>query len=202
MTSSRHLTLMVAISSTIAVAGGLIVFNEARRNAEIDAASSARSEARIGAPFTLVDHRGQTRTDRDFRGRRMLILFSSLADEDRTRAALQVVSAALGDLGGARATIAPILVTTDPERDTPERLAPLIGGLDGGWTGLTGPARDVHALARAFHVALPAEAEWRKGAPPSAGTVAHLMDEHGRFISHRVVATDVQAITHWLRQTH
>lgn len=202
MSFSRRSILLAAMTATIAVAGSLVIINEARRHDQIGASSSPQSEVRIGAPFTLVDHLGRTTTDRDFRGRRMLLLFSSLADEDRTRAALQVISAALGELGAERVRIAPILVTTDPDQDTPERLAAAISGLDGGWTGLTGSARDVHELARAFHVALPAEAQLRKGAPPSAGAIAYLMDERGQFISHRIVASNVQAIIDWLRQTH
>lgn len=202
MAFSRRFILLAAMIATIAVAGGLVMLNEARRHADVNASSTPQSEARIGAPFTLIDHHGQTRTDQDFRGRRMLILFSSLAEEDRTRAGLQVISAALGQLGADGRRIAPILVTTDPDRDTPERLAAAISGLEGGWTGLTGSTGDIHDLARAYHVALTSEAQPRKGAPPSAGMVAHLMDEGGRFISHRVVATNVQAIADWLRQTH
>ena len=76
--------------------------------------------ALIGGPFTLVDQNGKTVTDRDFRGKYMLIFFGFTHCPDICPAELQVMSAALDALGSKADEVVPVFVTLDPERDTPE----------------------------------------------------------------------------------
>jgi cytochrome oxidase Cu insertion factor (SCO1/SenC/PrrC family) len=54
--------------------------------------------ASIGGPFALVDHRGQPKTDEDFRGTHMLIYFGYTFCPDVCPTALQVMTQAMDKL--------------------------------------------------------------------------------------------------------
>ena len=81
---------------------------------------------KIGWPFSLADHDGNSVTDGDFRGRFMLIYFGYTYCPDICPTNLQVMSTALSALGAkdpkAAARVTPVFVTIDPERDTSELL--------------------------------------------------------------------------------
>src|SRR5258706_6087346 len=80
-------------------------------------------KALVGGPFTLTDQTGRRVTEQDFRGRFMLIYFGFTYCPDVCPSALQLMSAALDELGSKGDRIQPLLITVDPERDSPELLA-------------------------------------------------------------------------------
>ncbi|MGI9386836.1 MAG: SCO family protein, partial [Methyloligellaceae bacterium] len=80
-------------------------------------------KALVGGPFTLTDHRGKRVTDRDFRGRFMLVYFGYTYCPDVCPADLQILSTALESIGTNADHFAPIFITIDPERDTKEQLS-------------------------------------------------------------------------------
>jgi protein SCO1/2 len=89
----------------------------------------------IGGPFTLVDQNGNTVTDRDFRGRYMLIFFGFTHCPDICPAELQVMSAALDALGPKADEVVPIFVTLDPGRDTPEAVGAYVKNFGKNFSG-------------------------------------------------------------------
>ncbi|MGY6628740.1 MAG: SCO family protein [Oceanicaulis sp.] len=144
-------------------------------------------EAQIGGPFTLINHHGETVTEADFAGRPMLIYFGFTYCPDVCPASLQVMGAALEQLSeDARAEFQPILVSVDPERDTPELLAQYITApaFPENLTGLTGTLDQVRNAARAYRVFF---ARVEDDGVSSDYTVDHssiiyLMDREGRFV--------------------
>ena len=80
-------------------------------------------QALVGGPFTLTDHTGKRVTDRDFRGKFLLVFFGFTNCPDVCPTALQVMAAALDKLGPKAERIVPVLDQVDPERDTPAQLA-------------------------------------------------------------------------------
>jgi protein SCO1/2 len=127
----------------------------------------------LGGPFELVDHTGRTVTDRDYRGRFMLIFFGFTHCPDICPTELQVVAEVLEKLGPRANRVAPLFVTIDPERDTPGVLADYVALFDPRLIGLTGSEAQVAAAARAFRV------YYAKATPPGAST--YLMD-HSSFL--------------------
>jgi len=112
-------------------------------------------QADIGGPFTLVNQDGETVTDADFRGKAMLIYFGFTYCPDICPASLQVMDAALDRLPeDQRSAFQPILISVDPERDTPESLAEYVASdaFPDGLVGLTGSPEQVRAAARAYRV--------------------------------------------------
>ena len=125
-------------------------------------------------------------TDADFRGRTMLVVFGFTFCPDVCPSALQVISAALDKLGPKAERFVPILITVDPERDTPERLKRYVQSFHPRLVGLTGtPARDRQPCSRptACYVRKVQRSEVDRrlhdGSP-----VAHLRHGPGRALSH------------------
>jgi protein SCO1/2 len=112
----------------------------------------ASGEARVGGPFTLVNERGETVTEADFRGRYMLIYFGFTFCPDVCPTELQVMASAVEALGPEAEKVTPVFITIDPERDTPEVMARYVTLFHPRLTGLTGTPEQVAATAKAWHV--------------------------------------------------
>jgi protein SCO1/2 len=67
-----------------------------------------------------------------------------------------------------------VFVTTDPERDTPERIREWLDQFDPGFVGLTGTPTDLANLQRAFRLA-PAVREERDDSEYQVSHAAHIM---------------------------
>lgn len=115
------------------------------------AAGSAAGSA-SGGPFSLVDHFGKPVTDKDFRGRFMLVFFGYTFCPDVCPTELKVISDAMDILGEAGRKVQPLFVTVDHERDTPDVLADYVKSFHPSLIGLTGSAKQIEAAAGVFKV--------------------------------------------------
>ncbi len=109
-------------------------------------------ESLFGGPFSLVDHKGAVRSDRDFRGRFMLIYFGYTSCPSICPANLQHMASALDALGDKATAIVPIFVSIDPGRDRPEILQDYVDHFGERFVGLTGSEAQVRAAAKAYRV--------------------------------------------------
>ena len=71
----------------------------------------------VGGPFTLTDHNGNRVTERSYPGKYLLIFFGYTYCPDVCPSELQVMSAALDQLGADAGRIQPLFVSIDPARD-------------------------------------------------------------------------------------
>jgi len=142
-------------------------------------------KALVGGPFSLVDHTGKPVTDRDFRGRYLLVFFGFTHCPDVCPAALQTVTAALGMLGAKANRVTPIFITLDPERDTPEKLSEYVKSFDARVVGLTGSLDQVHAVAKAYRVVFKKSESARGGNDYTLDhtSIIYLMDPNGEFVA-------------------
>jgi len=106
----------------------------------------------LGGPFSLMDHTGRAVTEADFAGRFMLVYFGFTYCPDVCPTELGTIAAALDALEGQGERVTPVLITIDPERDTPEALADYVSRFHPRMVGLTGTAQQVAAVARAYRV--------------------------------------------------
>ncbi len=106
----------------------------------------------VGGPFSLIDETGKHVTDKDFRGKYMLVFFGYTNCPDICPAGLQVMSSALDKLGKRADDIVPVFITLDPAQDTPERLATYVKAFSPRLVGLTGSEADIAATAKAYRV--------------------------------------------------
>ena len=146
----------------------------------------------IGGPFHLVDDKGHTVTDADYRGRWMLVFFGYTNCPDECPLTLQKMAAALGKLGPLADKVAPLFVTVDPARDTPARLASYLENFDARIVGLTGTDEQIATAAKAYRVYYsPAEHEKSGADIVGHSTFLYLMDPAGRFDA--LLASDADA---------
>lgn len=158
----------------------------------------------VGGPFTLVDHDGRTRTDADFRGRSMLVYFGFTYCPDVCPTALTTVGQALTLLGADADKVAPVFITVDPERDTPEQLREYVRHFHPRLTGLTGSKEQIAAVAKAYRVYF-AKAR-PQGAPEDEYAMDHtsivyLMGPDGKFVAHFSHGTEPEAMAARVRRS-
>lgn len=158
-------------------------------------------EAQIGGPFTLVDHTGRTVTEADFAGRPMLIYFGFTYCPDVCPFSLQVLADALSRLPeDQRAVFQPLLISVDPERDTPQVLAQYVDSpaFPANLTGLTGSPEQIRAAAEAYRVyyARVEDPDSAAGYTMDHASLIYLMDGEGEFVDvfpHHATPEDIAA---------
>jgi protein SCO1 len=139
----------------------------------------------IGGPFTLEDGNGKTVTDQDFRGKYMLVYFGYTFCPDVCPTTLTAVSDALEKLGPKASQIAPLFITVDPKRDTPQVIKQYAAAFGPAIIGLTGTPQEVADVAKEYRVYY---AEHRTGPGPNDysmdhSSVLYLMDAKGAFVA-------------------
>jgi len=158
--------------------------------------SASVGRALVGGPFSLVDHTGKRVTDKDFRGKHMLVLFGFTFCPDVCPSGLQVISAALDKLGSKADKVVPVFVTLDPERDTPPVLAAYVPSFHSRLVGLTGTPDEISAVAKAYRVYYK---KVRDEKSASAYTIDHsaliyLMGPDGSYVAHFTHSTGVDQL--------
>ena len=159
--------------------------------------------ALVGGPFSLLDQDGRRVTEKDFRGKYMLVFFGYTYCPDVCPTELQVMTAALDQLGTEAERIQPVFVSIDPARDTPEVLKAYVGNFGPRLMGLTGTPQEVAAMAKAYRV------YYAKAGNSSSSTdylmdhssIIYLMGPDGSFVKHMPYTTDAAKLAAELKET-
>lgn len=153
--------------------------------------TAAPAQAVIGGPFALQDGTGKTVTQADFAGKYMLIYFGYTYCPDVCPTSLQTMANALSQLPPEKvAKVAPIFISVDPDRDTPQSVGQYVTHFYPTMVGLTGTPEQVAAVAKAYRVYYAKVVD--KNDPDSASktylmdhsAITYLMGPDGTFISH------------------
>ena len=126
--------------------------------------------ATVGGPFILTDGAGRQVTDRDFRGKYLLIYFGYTACPDVCPTTLSEIADAMDRLGIQAARVQPIFITLDPARDTPAVVRDYAAAFGPHIVGLTGAQAQVDQVASEYRVY---HAVHRNGPGPEDYTVDH-----------------------------
>ena len=136
----------------------------------------------FGGPFTLTDHDGRTRTEKDFRGRFVLLTFGFTHCPDICPTNLNAMAAALDRLGDAGKRVTPLLISVDPARDTPAVLKDYLANFGPRFIGLTGTPAQVLAAAKAYRVHIRLyERPGHQGHQVDHGSLIYLIGPDGKF---------------------
>jgi len=159
-------------------------------------------KAAVGGPFTLTDHTGRRVTDQDFRGKYMLVYFGFTFCPDVCPTGLQVMAAALDQLGPKAEEIIPIFISVDPERDTPEQLAQYVPSFHPRLIGLTGSPEEIQSVAKAYRVYFRKVKDEKSTAEYTIDhtSIIYLMDPNGEFVAHFTHATPVDVMVEKLEK--
>lgn len=195
MNTPQTLTRRIAFASLMIIAAAAIGTFALMSSSSLERATFT-GEALIGGPFTMVSHTGETVTEKTFAGKPMLLFFGFTYCPDICPTELQVMAEALRQLDDKGNDIQPILVSVDPERDTPTVLASYVPAFGDRFIGLTGTAEQVKAMASAYRVYY-ARVE-NKDAPDAYSmdhsSIIYLMGPDGKFLKHFTYTTDAKAL--------
>lgn len=143
-----------ALATTLFVSSCGQSVQEAPTAGGSDANCMSRAYAEVGGPFTLTDHTGAARSEADFTGAPTLIYFGFTYCPDICPGTLVAVERAYQSLPDNVAPPQTLLITVDPERDTPEALASYVSTdvFPDNLVGLTGTPDQIAAAAEQFFV--------------------------------------------------
>jgi cytochrome oxidase Cu insertion factor (SCO1/SenC/PrrC family) len=191
-----RLALYVLTGLIVGGTAALAVFPEARARLMPAAGVKVVGQALIGGPFALTDHTGKRVTDQDFRGRYTLVLFGFTFCPDICPSALQVMSAALDRLGPKADRFVPILITVDPERDTPMQLASYVQSFHPRLVGLTGTPAEIEAVVKAYRVYVRKVADPKSTAGYSIDhtSLIYVMGPDGAYVTHFAHTTNADVM--------
>lgn len=198
-TPRRNLTGAVVPAVAAAALAGVIAITLVGRTAGVKHAATPPENCilqgadAVGGPIALQDSNGSTVTQADFAGAPAVVYFGFTHCPDICPTTMYTLAEALAQPGGYDVT--PILISVDPERDTPQVMGAYArtDGFPSGLVGLTGTRAQVDAAERAFRVyAARADIE---GAGPDVYNVDHssflyVMDAHWRT---RAIVNTTQA---------
>ncbi len=102
--------------------------------------------------FSLTSMHGQSVKLSDFRGKIVLLYFGYTFCPDVCPTTLSEIKKAMGIMGNGAEHIQVIMITVDPERDTPAVLNSYMAQFDPSFLGLTGSVREIQNIASPFGV--------------------------------------------------
>jgi protein SCO1/2 len=138
--------------------------------------------ADFGQGFSLTDHTGASRTLADYRGKVVVMFFGFTHCPDVCPTTLAEMARAMKQLGPDADRVQVLMVTVDPERDTPDVLKPYVTAFDPRFAGLTGDVEAIKRTTQEFRVI----AQKNPGPDPRNYTMDHsagtyLFDAKGRL---------------------
>ena len=125
-----------------------------------------------GGDFALVDQDGRAVTAADFRGRHMLVFFGFTNCPDVCPMSLQRIAEALDAAPELLERLTPVLVSVDPERDTPRRMKEYLAYFGPAFRGLTGTQAQIDAMVKAYRV-------YARRVPLEDSALGYTMDHSG-----------------------
>ena len=142
--------------------------------------------AAIGGAFTLTNHHGQVVTEKSLLGKYSLIFFGFTYCPDVCPVAMQNMTAALDMLGDEADRITPVFITTDPERDTVEKVAEHVAAFHKSFIGLTGTTEQVKTASKAYRIyaAKSKNADMPDGYTINHASIIYLMGPDGKYLTH------------------
>lgn len=188
--ASRRLALRLATAAAFTVALAACGDNAPQFN------GSDISGTQLGRGLELSDYNGKTRTLQDFAGKAVVVFFGFTQCPDVCPTSLAELTEVMKKLGPDAERVQVLLITVDPERDTPEVLKQYVTAFDPRFLGLTGTPDQVKKAAASFK-AYYAKAPTKDGNYTMDHTAAfYLLDGKGES---RVLANNnigVDALVH------
>ena len=143
--------------------------------------------------FELTDHTGKKVSDKDYRGKFMLVYFGFTYCPDVCPTELQHIAGALDIMGQQRRKqITPLFVTIDPERDTRELMASYVENFHADLVGLVGTSEQIKKMGKTYRVYFKKviEKDSPDGYTMDHSALVFLMDDKGEYVRHFSYGTD------------
>ncbi len=102
--------------------------------------------------FTLTDHTGRSVSLHDFRGKLVLLYFGYTFCPDVCPTTMAELAKAMELLGKKADQVQVIMISVDPARDTPEKLAEYVTHFHPSFLGLTGTPDEIAQIAALYGI--------------------------------------------------
>ena len=196
----RFVVIAVILAGLLILGAGALLGLAFRDNPKGAAGTLLASS--IGGKFDLVDQNGKPFGDGDLKGKWHLVFFGYTNCPDACPTTLNELSLALDKLGKERKAVGIVLISVDPERDTPAVLKSYVESFDAPIVALTGSAEQVARAAKAYRVYYAkhprADAGSNRGAKGGYdmdhSAVIYVMDKEGRFTATFTPESTAEAI--------
>jgi protein SCO1/2 len=154
--------LLVVLAVLVAAAGAAWLLGR-RPAAAFSPETTPLAPPMPAADFTLASADGPV-TLRDLRGRHVVLFFGYSFCPDVCPLTMQRLDRSLDLLGAAAGRVQVVMITVDPERDTPERMQRYVAQFDSTFLGLSGTEEAVQAVATDYGI-FHAKVEREDGGP-------------------------------------
>lgn len=104
----------------------------------------------LGRDLSIPDTSGQLRTLGDYEGKVVIAFFGFTQCPDVCPTALAELAQTMELLGDQADQVQVLLISVDPERDTPQVLSEYVSAFHPDFVGLTGSAEQLHKTAQSF----------------------------------------------------
>lgn len=174
----KRAVLLFALVAVGLVLAALIVW----KGAPTGPAPQVSGQAQVGGPFQLTDQTGRAVDENLLKGKWTAVFFGFTFCPDVCPTTLQALGQAKRDLGPRGKDLQVVLVTVDPERDTPAQLKTYLDNeaFPEGTIGLTGTPEQIAAVAKAYKTFYQ-----KSGEGPDYlmehSSVVYLMNPEGKF---------------------
>jgi protein SCO1 len=156
-----------------------------------------RSTDITGAPYgqqlELTDHTGKPRRLEDFRGKAVVLFFGFTHCPDICPTTLAEISNSIKQLGPDADRVQVLMVSVDPERDTPDALAKYVSAFDPRFLGLRGDLQATRRVAQEFKIYFEKRKQGESYAVDHSGQ-SYVIDPQGRLrllVRHDRIAQDL-----------
>ncbi|HWL28000.1 MAG TPA: SCO family protein [Burkholderiaceae bacterium] len=105
---------------------------------------------KLGQGMTMVDGSGQTRTLADYKGKVVVVFFGFTQCPDVCPTAMAELAQTMELLGKDAAQVQVLMISVDPERDTPAVLSEYVKAFNPAFVGLTGTPEQLSKTAKSF----------------------------------------------------
>ena len=194
----RFGVIAVTLAGLLVLAAGALVGLALRDNPK--GAAGTMLASAIGGAFHLIDQNAKPFSDGDLKGKWHLVFFGYTSCPDACPTTLNELALALDRLGPRRGEVGIVLITVDPERDTPEVLKSYIASFDAPIVALTGSPDAVREAAKAYRVYYAKHPRADGGYDMDHSAVVYVMDPQGRFTATFTPDSTAEAIAERLQK--
>ena len=154
---------------------------------------SVEKLGRVTPDFDLTDTAGQPRTLASYRGQVVVLVFGFTFCPEACPTELFELAQVMKRLGSDADRVQVLMVTLDPERDSPEVLRRYVTAFDARFGALTGTAEQLRRAAQNFSVVY-ARVPIGDGYTIDHSTAIYLIDQQGRHRASEPMSVGVDAL--------
>ncbi len=149
----KRLAILSLIGLGLGIIIGFFEINQAPTRHDRSYADPSVKGVAIGGPFALADHHGNRVTDKSWPGQYLLLFFGFTHCPDVCPLNLSIITEALENVSDEIvAKVQPLMITIDPDRDTPNAMKDYMSLFYPKFIGLTGTQAEIKVATKAYRV--------------------------------------------------